>query len=681
MITHRNVVRLLWGISYTQLDQEQTVLQLAPISFDASTFEVWGALLHGAQLQLYPGRVASAAELGEILGPGRHWTLWLTASLFNVVVDEEVQALGEVEQLLVGGEALSVGHIRRAQQELPGVQLINGYGPTEGTTFSCCYRLEAAVGDEAESIPIGRPIANTEVYILDEELEPVPVGVLGEIYIGGAGLGRGYLRRAELTAEKFVPHPFSAEGGATLYRTGDQGCYLPDGKIEYRGRLDQQVKIRGFRIELGEIETALGQHPSVQDVALRADEVAANDKRLIAYIVWNGETVPASGELRSYLRQRLPEYMVPAYFVFLERLPLTTHGKLDLKALPALDQLVPESKETLLAARTPVEEVLAAIWANVLNLGEVGVEDNFFELGGDSIRSIQVSAQARAMGLDVPVQKLFQYQNIQELAQHLDPSIQTSRPVSDIGPFGLISDDDRRRLPADAEDAYPVSGLQSGMLFHSELSPDSSLYHDIFSFHLQAPLQPDALTEAVQHLASRHAVLRTSFDLGSFNEPLQVVHRSSEVPVEVADLSHLSPEEQAVALSAWMEAEKKSRFDWTRPPLLHIQIHIRSAETFQFSLSFHHAILDGWSVATLLAELFQHYFVLLGYERWSSLRAAGECISRVRGERVRNCRFRGSTRLLARKIERRHVNPDLFNGCALHCSVRRTRWSFCGGAS
>src|SRR6185436_5177453 len=294
MITHRNVVRLVWDVNYAQLDQQRTVLQLAPISFDASTFEVGGALLHGAQLQLYPGRIATAAELGEVLEPGRHWTLWLTASLFNVVVDEQVQALREVEQLLVGGEALSVDHILRAREGLPGVQLINGYGPTEGTTFSCCYPLEAALGDEVQSIPIGRPIANTEVYILDEEFEPVPVGVLGEIYIGGAGLGRGYLRRAELTAEKFVPHPFSAAGGARLYRTGDQGCYLPDGKIEYRGRLDQQVKIRGFRIELGEIETVLGQHPSVQDVALRADEVAANDKRLIAYIVWSGETTPAA---------------------------------------------------------------------------------------------------------------------------------------------------------------------------------------------------------------------------------------------------------------------------------------------------------------------------------------------------------------------------------------------------
>ena len=320
-VFHRGVLRLLFGIDYARLDRSQMILQLAPISFDAATFEIWGALLHGGKCILFPGKPSDPRELGVVLKKHQINTLWLTAALFNTVIDQEPQALAEVKQLLIGGEALSVPHVKTGLALLPHTQIINGYGPTESTTFTCCHKIPGALDDRLSSIPIGRPIANTQVYILDPHLNIVPTGVVGEIYIGGDGLARGYLNRPDLTAEKFIANPFISDPGARLYETGDLARYLADGNIEFLGRIDNQVKIRGFRIELGEIQAVLGQHPAIQQAVVLAREDTPGDHRLVAYVVATDASTTSAYDLRSYLQHKLPDYMVPSAFVFLESLP------------------------------------------------------------------------------------------------------------------------------------------------------------------------------------------------------------------------------------------------------------------------------------------------------------------------------------------------------------------------
>jgi amino acid adenylation domain-containing protein len=434
-VRHQAVLRLLIGIDYVRLDANQSFLQLAPTSFDASTFEIWGALLHGARCVIFPGKVPIPSELGNIL---RHYhvsTLWLTASLCNTVIDEAPEALSEVRQLLMGGEALSVSHVQRALGLLPGTQIINGYGPTESTTFTCCYAIPPRLDENISSISIGRPIANTEVYLLDSHLSPVPIGISSELYIGGDGLARGYLNRPELTAEKFIPHPFSHEPGARLYKTGDLARYRPDGNIEFLGRTDHQVKIRGFRIELAEVEAVLSQHPAVRETVVVAREDIRGEKKLAAYVVPNQESISTTSNLRSFLKQKLPEYMVPSSFVTLDALPLMPNGKVDRRALPAPDQSRPELI-SFVAPRTPVEELLAKIWSGVLKVEKVGVHDNFFELGGHSLLATQVISRVHdTFHLNLPLQSLFENPTIDGLAR----MIQTTKVGSSNSPAAAIT--------------------------------------------------------------------------------------------------------------------------------------------------------------------------------------------------------------------------------------------------
>jgi aspartate racemase len=316
------------------LTADEVFLQLAPLSFDASTFEIWGSLLNGAKLILMPPHMPSLKDLGRVIAQHQVTTLWLTAGLFHLMVEERLEDLKPVRQLLAGGDVLSVPHVRKVLRELKDCQLINGYGPTENTTFTCCCSItESQIGT---SVPIGRPIANTQVYILDALLQPVPVGVPGELYIGGAGLARGYLNSPDLTAERFIPNPFSDDPDVRLYKTGDLARYLPDGNIEFMGRLDNQVKIRGFRIELGEIEAVLAQHPAVQENVVIVHD-SSHDKRLVAYLVL---AEPAIETIRSFLKERLPDYMIPNAFVPIEAMPLTPNGKIDTSALPAPDTVI-----------------------------------------------------------------------------------------------------------------------------------------------------------------------------------------------------------------------------------------------------------------------------------------------------------------------------------------------------
>ncbi|MBS2032792.1 MAG: amino acid adenylation domain-containing protein [Deltaproteobacteria bacterium] len=426
-VPHRAIRRLVCRGGFAQLDRHVTVLQTAPVAFDASTFEVWGPLLNGGKLVVHPEAIPTARGLAERIQRTGADTMWLTAGLFNAVVDEEPSTFRGIRRLLIGGEALSLPHVRKALEALPQLELCNGYGPTETTTFATTHHISPS-DVAAGSIPIGRPIRDTSLYVVDARGKLAPLGAEGELLIGGDGLARGYRKHPELTAERFVTNPF---GHGRVYRTGDRVRQRSDGAIEYLGRRDGQVKIRGFRIELAEIELALAQHPSVRSCRVIA-RAAAGNKKLVAYVVPTDAGIDARA-LTASLQARLPEFMVPSSFVWLERLPVTANGKLDVSALPAPDRTRPELDTPYAAPSTPLEVQLCAIWAELLELDRVGALDNFFALGGTSLLAVRTAARLeREAGLRVAVPLIFEHPTAASLAQALgsqQPSIaqRTSR--------------------------------------------------------------------------------------------------------------------------------------------------------------------------------------------------------------------------------------------------------------
>ncbi|MEG4587532.1 amino acid adenylation domain-containing protein [Microcoleus sp. MOSTC5] len=449
-VVHRGVVRLVKDTNFASLTAAEVFLQLAPISFDASTLEIWGALLNGAQLAVFPPGSPSLAELGEAIRLYNVTILWLTAGLFHLMVDDRIEDLKGVRQLLAGGDVLSVPHVQKLLREVPNCKLINGYGPTENTTFTCCAPIDSA-SQISNSVPIGRPIANTQVYILDRYLQPVPIGVPGELYAGGAGLARGYLNRPDLTAQRFIPNPFNdfrlpildfrlgnagekleiAESQEAsnhpksncLYKTGDLARYLPDGNIEYLGRTDNQVKIRGFRIEVGEIEAVLAGHPDVSQAAIAVQLDASGNKCLAAYAVSRPGQILAAGTLRSFLQERLPDYMIPAGFVFLDALPLNPNGKVDRRALATQKWQSSDAapNETIaVAPRDKFEFQVTEIWEKVLGINSTGIRDNFFEVGGHSLLAARLLAEIeKVFDKKLPLSAIFQSPTVEQLADIL----------------------------------------------------------------------------------------------------------------------------------------------------------------------------------------------------------------------------------------------------------------------
>jgi amino acid adenylation domain-containing protein len=418
MVGHRAVVRLVRDTNYCQFSSDQVFLQLAHSSFDASTFEIWGALLNGARIAIMPPRSAGLDELGAAIRRHKVTTLWLTSGLFNLMVERRVEDLSPLRQLLAGGDVLSAPHVQKALETLHDGVIINGYGPTESTTFACCFRMtkDYRVGP---TIPIGRPISNTTVHLLDEELRPVPVGSPGELCIGGDGLACGYLNHSELTSQKFITDPFSSGPGARLYRTGDLARERPDGEIEFLGRLDNQLKILGYRIEPGEIEAVLRQHSGVRQSAVVPAEGPRGDKRLVAYVVSAGRGEIVTEELKDYLARHLPPHMVPSLFVEIDALPLSPNGKVDRSALSAREQHEPADLSPAPLA-SELEKEISRIWQQVLSR-EVNATDNFFDLGGDSLQLIEVHSELqKTLGRELSIMDLFEFTTIQSLAERLE---------------------------------------------------------------------------------------------------------------------------------------------------------------------------------------------------------------------------------------------------------------------
>ena len=606
VVDHQNIVRLVHKANYVDLTADDVFLHLAPLAFDASTFEIWGALLNGARLVIYPDGVVDLPRLRSVIAQQQISVLWLTAALFHQVVDEDVEALAGVRQLLAGGDVLSAPHVRRVIEAVSGCTLINGYGPTEGTTFSACFAVpdEAAIAD---TVPIGRPITNTQVYVLDGGLEPVPVGVAGELYVAGLGLGRGYVGRCGLTAERFVANPFGA-AGSRMYRTGDLARWRSDGVLEFLGRADHQVKLRGFRIEPGEIEAVVLRHPAVAQAVVLAREDAPGQKRLVAYVVAAADREIDVAALRAQLGASLPDYMVPSGFVVLSSLPLTPNGKLDRGALPAPD-LTPQ---VVRLPRTPQEEVLCALYAEVLGVARVGIDDSFFALGGDSIMSIQLVSRARKAGLEITPRAVFQHRTVEALAAVAKavPKATDGASTSDL-PLVSLSSDERAWLKGQylqIEDVLPLSPLQEGLLFHALFDAQGpDIYTMQIAFVIDGPLQSDALQAAAEALVQRHASLRAAFRHDNLSRPVQVIVPTVSVPWRSIDLSLLDEAAREQRLTQILAEDCGERFDLAAPPLVRFSLIRLGADHYRLLFTHHHILMDGWSVPVLVQELLTLY--------------------------------------------------------------------------
>ncbi|HKT52617.1 MAG TPA: amino acid adenylation domain-containing protein [Candidatus Angelobacter sp.] len=600
------VNHMLWMQQCFPLEEADRVLQKTPFQFDASVWEFHSPLAAGAQIVIAPpGLHRDPSGLNTLIREAGITRLQVVPTLLRELLVEgagfsEITSLRDV---FCGGEALPPELVRRFHN-LSSARLHNLYGPTETTIDATYHSFSKSTVDDVT--PIGRPISNTTLYVLNDSFGLVPAGLPGELFIGGDGVGTGYHAQPGLTAERFLPDPFSSRLGKRMYRTGDIVRYRPDGVLEYHGRSDHQVKLRGFRIELGEIEARLEQHGAVSQAVAITIDGGEEGQQLFAYLMRRpGQIAPSVTDLRDFLLACLPSYMVPSGFMWLDRFPLLPSGKVARKSLPVPKSPGMVSGVLYVPPRTSEEEVLAAIWSDVLGLERVGVRDNFFVLGGDSIRTVQVLALAQKSGLGLKLQDLFERQTIAELAEGCVRD-QGPATADDGIPFSLITPEQRRRIPSGVEDAYPLSRLQIGMLYHLELD-DRALYHNVNSWHCRAVLDLEMFKKATQEAVERHPNLRTAFELSAFGEPLQLVYESAELPIQFFDISHLSHEEQEKALDEYVNEERHRLFDFTRPPLMRFHIHRRSENTFQFTVTECHAISDGWSLSSTLAEIYERY--------------------------------------------------------------------------
>ncbi|CAL9648802.1 amino acid adenylation domain-containing protein [Streptomyces sp. enrichment culture] len=616
LVEHRSAVnRLQWMQRAYPLGARDVVLQKTSISFDVSVWELFWWSLAGAALALpAPGTEKDPAALLAALGRHRVTTTHFVPSMLGMSLGHldrfgGGEATRSLRQVFTSGEALAPAQADGFARLVPHARLVNLYGPTEATVDVSHQPVEG-LGDRAR-LPIGLPIDNLRLYVLDGGGRQAPVGVPGELHIAGTGVARGYLGRPELTAQRFVTGEAvrEATGEERLYRTGDLVRRLPDGALEYLGRIDEQVKVRGFRVEPGEIEERLRTHPRVRDAAV----VAVDDgwqTSLRGFAVLTGEATEA--ELKEHVAAALPGYMVPGRLVAVDELPLTPNGKLDRAALrrpEALRKKAPAHVEP----RNPREETLAGIWRQVLGCERVGLKDNFFALGGNSIHFVSVLAKAREAGLDFTFQQLFRHQTIAQLVASMEETAGAGKAEEDVAargafrPFELVSDQDRALLPEDAEDAYPLSMLQAGLIFQTEITGGLGQYHDVLSYTVTGAFDTAAFTEAVRLLTLRHPILRTTYHLTGYSEFLQIVHRQVPPPLTVTDLRHLDEAGQAAWHEEWLAAEKARRFVWEEGGLVTLHVQILGDELYRYTVSQHNSALDGWSISLLHTQLFELY--------------------------------------------------------------------------
>ncbi|MFD4599967.1 non-ribosomal peptide synthase/polyketide synthase [Streptomyces sp. NPDC058464] len=606
-VPHRGIAnRLLWMQDTYRLDAADRVLQKTPAGFDVSVWEFFWPLITGATLVVArPEGHQDPAYLAGLIRRERVTTAHFVPSMLRAFLDEPAAAdRTGLRQVMCSGEALPAPLAARFHHVLPDTRLHNLYGPTEASVDVTATEIVPG----ATGVPIGRPVWNTRAYVLDAGLRPVPPGVAGELYLAGVQLARGYLGRTGLTAERFVADPYGP-AGARMYRTGDLARWTADGELEYLGRTDDQVKLRGFRIELGEIESVLAAHPAVAHAT-----VVMRDERLVAYVVPTGSGAD-SAELRAHTARSLPDHMVPAAVVTLDALPLTPNGKLDRKALPAPD-FAAEVTDT--RPRTPLEEILGALVAEVLGLERVGVDDDFFALGGDSIVAMQLVARARAAGLAFSPRDVFRHRSVAGLAAVATAAVDERHDTAVLLDLTDAERAEVAALPA-GTDVLPLSPLQAGLLFHAALDsgddgPD--LYTVQITYDLEGPVDADRLRTAAQDLLDAHENLRSGFRYLSSGRPVAVVPRTAVLPWRQLDLTGGAAEAADSADSgdsgdeaAWTRllGQERRRFDPERPPLLRLLLARTGPDRHRLVLSHQHLLLDGWSLPLLTAELWARY--------------------------------------------------------------------------
>ncbi|UCH93753.1 MAG: amino acid adenylation domain-containing protein [Candidatus Aminicenantes bacterium] len=579
MVDQQNVVRLVKNTNYFQFKKKDRLLQTGALEFDASTFEIWGSILNGLTLYFAPKEdILTAGNLKKTIQKHHIGTMWLTSPLFNQLCTVNVEIFGGLRNLLVGGDVLSPVHINMVKTRFPTLNIINGYGPTENTTFSTTFLISRVY---EERIPIGAPISNSTAYIVDRLNKLLlPIGVPGELCVGGDGVARGYLNSPELTKKKFLENPFNK--GKKLYRTGDTARWLPDGNIEFLGRIDHQVKIRGYRIESGEIERQLLNHTEIREVMILAETDESGDKYLCAYIVSNSEK-PAPAEFREYLSGHLPDYMIPSYFVFINNIPLTPNGKIDRKALPE-----PELKKEAQYAppRDEVEKKMVDLWSEVLGVNKdiIGINSNFFEIGGHSLKAtILVSKLHKALDVKIPLTVLFRTPTIKDLALYIK---------------GAKQDKFSSLQPAEKKDYYPLSPAQKRLYISQQMNIESISYNMPEVVILEGILHREKLEKTFSQLIKRHEILRTSFEMVNDN-PVQKIHQYVDFRITYSLPAHDEVEK--------MIANFVKPFYLEKVPLIRIELAKIQAQSHILLIDLHHIVADGISIGIFIREFMALY--------------------------------------------------------------------------
>ncbi len=658
-VSHRNLVNYTdfvcrqLRLDHPGADQRLSFATVSTLSADLGNTSIFPALVSGGCLHVLGYDITTDAhQFANYVAANAIDVLKIVPShLRQLLLTNDGGRVFPRKYLITGGEVLSLELAQRINAMAGGCRLLNHYGPTETTIGSVvnldvpkALAADAGVADEHNStsqriisVPIGRAIANTSIYILDEKLRLVPLGVSGEIYIGGEGVARGYLRQAGLTAERFLPDPFSSASGLRMYRTGDLGRYLADGNLEFLGRVDGQVKVRGFRVELGEIEAVLSEHEAVRQAVVIVQEGDAGQPRLAAFVVIKDPIAAGDKQadivaaLRQHSRASLPDYMQPAVFMLLERLPLTPNGKVDRRALALITTEPGQPSTDFAAPRNPVEAKMVTIWSEVLRCAQLSIHDNFFELGGDSILSIQIVARMTQAGLRLTPRDLFENPTVADLAAAIDgtaaamPAEQEAITASDFpdaklspqdldvikAKAGVIVDDQTDTRIANLEDVYPLSPLQEGMLFEALYAPaPTGLYIRQQCSPLYGEVNITALEQSWQTVIDRHPILRTSFSWKDVDKVLQLVHRQVGLPLERLDWRGLSVEEQEQRLEAFFREDRTRGFDFSVAPLMRMTLIQTAPDAFQFIWTYHHLLFDGWSRTLVHKEVLTLYDAL-----------------------------------------------------------------------
>ncbi|MEC1507169.1 amino acid adenylation domain-containing protein, partial [Bacillus haynesii] len=588
---HYSVIRVVQNTNYIDITEDDVILQLSNYSFDGSVFDIFGALLNGASLVMIEKEVLlNINRLGSAINEEKVSVMFITTALFNMIADIHVDCLSNLRKILFGGERASIPHVRKVLDHVGRDKLIHVYGPTESTVYATYYFINE-IDDEAETIPIGSPLANTSVLIMDEAGKLLPIGVPGELCIAGDGLSKGYLNREELTAEKFIPHPFVA--GERLYKTGDLAKWLPDGNIEFIGRIDHQVKIRGFRIELGEIESRLEMHEDINETIVIVREDEENRPYICAYMTAKRE-IPVE-ELRGFLEKKLPDYMIPAYFVKLDKLPLTKNGKVDRKALPEPDRRMGAESEYE-APRNETEEKLAAVWQDVLHVEKAGIHDHFAQMGGHSLHAMELIAKIKEkMNVEIPLHQLFKLATIKELSTFIEANQQEDKED------GLVT---RAADPENIHETFPLTGIQLAYLVGRDETFEIGGVATNLTVEFEADVDLNRFQLTLQKLIDRHPILRTIvFENGT----QKILEATQRYTIETEDLRGFTEKEINARILEQREKMTSKIIDPSVWPLFELKTFMLPGEKKYFFLNVDPLICDDSSMKRLIREFKQLY--------------------------------------------------------------------------